>query len=96
MYTWLGYKGPFLLYGLIFLVFSILLKRILPSTVDLRVGETEDGAAPPKAEMQEKPIVEKDDEFIMDIDGEEQIKMNPSLNLDEDKIDATPRTPAST
>lgn len=49
--------------------------------------------------MLEKPIIEND-EFVMDIDGEEQIKMNPSINQDKDKSlgedkDASPRNASS-
>lgn len=39
MYSWLGYKGPFLLYGLIFLIFTIFLKKILPEKVDIFAKE---------------------------------------------------------
>jgi MFS family permease len=39
LYEWLGYKGPFLFYGTVFLIFAFLLKRILPASVDLRAHE---------------------------------------------------------
>ena len=82
MYSWLGYKGPFLLYAIVFLIFGISVKKILPTTVDLRVGEEEDESKnQDEKPMEEKPIFEKDEDFVMDIDGGEQIQVNPSINL---------------
>lgn len=42
LYEWLGYRGPFLFYGTVFLVFSLLLKKILPASTDVRVEDIKD------------------------------------------------------
>lgn len=74
LYEWLGYRGPFLFYGSVFLIFSLFLKKILPASTDYRVEDMIEEDEKPEDELEVRNKAdEKDEDFVMDIDGGHEI-----------------------